>query len=328
MRDPFQSIADVKVPSRYNGDTSGSCNTFEEALRGLTPSQQTFFESIMQKAYVLQIAGIKEQRRSVGWKWVECICVALTPIYISVSDSFGGEFQEPIKLMAILCCLFSMLCRLSPQGRGEALLFYSGLLRKVCWSYWSVSGVFQDDAVGLEDDKREKAQKFWTEIRQNKKTQLEQSQQAGQSHSTAGTEDPASSVNGTAYVDFLPDYLTETEIARAVLFQKFVSEVEDSPRYRSTLDFRACTTSRSPRIPHTSPPSSYYKGHSLPNSDSDLCRTYDQRQAPARESQHDISRWWRASRKAKMSCSEATDLQAPLPEPAAQHQRSGRFSVG
>ena len=185
----------------------------------------------MQKAYVLQIAGIKEQRRSVGWKWVECICVALTPNCISVSDSFGGEFQEPIKLMAILFCLFSTLCRLSPQGPGEALLFYSGLLRKVCWSYRSVSGVFQDDAVGLEEDKREKAQKFWTEICQNKKTQLEQTQQAGQSHSTAGTEDPASSVNGTAYVDFLPDYLTETEIARAVLFQKFVSEVEDSPRY-------------------------------------------------------------------------------------------------
>ncbi|CAE7752432.1 MEGF10 [Symbiodinium sp. CCMP2592] len=259
MRDPFLSIADARFPSLHSKSTArGTClgcwtylgdtqdSTFEEALRGLTPSQRAFFENTIKKAHVLHIMGIKEQRRSVGWKWVECICVALTPICISTLDSFGKHFQEPIKLIAILFSLFSTLCRLSPQGRGEALLYYSGLLRKVCWSYWSVSGEFEDyrgrDDSDFEDSKGD-AQKFWQEFSKNKRESKKKPRQsqAQQRQTHAGTEDRAneegedraneegedlaSSVLQTPFVECLPNYLTETEKMRAALFEKFVEEV-------------------------------------------------------------------------------------------------------
>mmetsp|Transcript_116242 Transcript_116242/g.276312 ORF Transcript_116242/g.276312 Transcript_116242/m.276312 type:complete len:456 (+) Transcript_116242:98-1465(+) len=268
LKDPFFSIADAPLRSLHDRRASKSAArstclgcwstgdtqvpTFEEALRGLTPSQQAFFENTMKRAHALQVRGIQEQRRSVGWKWVECICVALTPICISISDSFGKHFQEPIKLIAILFSLFSTLCRLSPQGRGEALLFYSGLLRKVCWSYWSVSGEFDDFRYDSDFDEHSKevAQEFWQKFsakkRECKEKLLTKTMRAGQSQAQARTEDPAeqsqihagtedradqegedpaSSMFETAFVECLPEYLTETESTRAALFEKFVEEV-------------------------------------------------------------------------------------------------------
>ena len=49
-------------------------------------------------------------------------------------------------------------------------------------------------------------------------------------------EDPASSMFETAFVECLPEYLTETESTRAALFEKFVEEVGRTPDCSASLE--------------------------------------------------------------------------------------------
>ena len=222
MSDTFEGIADA---------TSGrdtSTKTFSEALRGLTPCQQAYVASVMKKAFTLQMAGIKEQRRSVGWKWVECICVALTPICISVVGNFGEDYRQPLQLLAIGLSLVSTLSRLSPQGRGEALLSYATLLRRVCWSYWSATGVFANQAE-LEASKKAKA--FWQAMQTNERAKRGKVQQALQSGDQASTASPAGSLaprSDVGDLDCLPAELSQMEADRASLFQQFVQQVMEA----------------------------------------------------------------------------------------------------
>lgn len=121
------------------------------------------------KCYRLRVSGITEQRKSGAWKMVELVCVSVTPIFISIMGDFGDDFRQPIQLLAITLSLVSTICQLSPVGRGEALLSFSSKLETLCWTYWSVTGEFEEmrqertqRELEKEAAKSEKAQGFWT----------------------------------------------------------------------------------------------------------------------------------------------------------------------
>ncbi|CAE7395877.1 MEGF10 [Symbiodinium sp. CCMP2456] len=176
----------------------------------------------------------------VGGVYLRCLDTNLHQYIGQLWQALPRTHQADSNLFS----LFSTLCRLSPQGRGEALLFYSGLLRKVCWAYWSVSGEFEDYRYDSDfEDSKKAAEEFWKKFSKKKRESTKKPRQpqapAGTGNPAEGSEihartedradedgeDPASSVLQTPFVECLPEYLTETESMRAALFQKFVEEV-------------------------------------------------------------------------------------------------------
>ena len=166
LRNPFHSITDqpggtAEDIKQGKKPVHMQLGTLSKAFKGLDECQQSYVRGIMMKSWGLNIQGIKEQRQSADWKWVECVCCALTPIFISIMGNFGEGFREPIQILAIILSLVSTFSRLTPQGRGEAMLCYSEDLVALCWNYWAVRGEFRDAFDELSAERSAKAQSHW-----------------------------------------------------------------------------------------------------------------------------------------------------------------------
>lgn len=247
IENPFESIAkDSPVASQkwidYFGFGGGKeLGSLEDAFRGLTSCQWKYVRAVMLKSHRLRQTGIKEQRKSADWKMVELVSVSVTPIFISIMGNFGEAFRQPIQLLAIALSLVSTICQLAPLGRGEVMLTYSAKLETLCWTYWSVTGRFEEERkknmqteLETEAAKSAKAQGYWSMFHQR----LREDRSNLLKHVKEQQEVEADDANGDGHpsrrqafsrepdkeeVDaYLSSPLTSLECARAMLFPKFV----------------------------------------------------------------------------------------------------------
>ena len=113
------------------------------AFPGLDEAERQYIRGIFDKVNGLKKQGIKEQKISAAWRFLDASSMALTPVLISIMPSLKGDkYEESVQILAICLSLISTICHVLPLGRGETMLWYASRLQKICWNYWRQTGEF------------------------------------------------------------------------------------------------------------------------------------------------------------------------------------------